>query len=61
MPGIGHSDEISDEDIAQLLSFIRSSWQNNAGKIDVKDVVSVREKLKSRQKAFTVAELESKN
>ncbi len=61
MPGIGHSDEISDEDIAQLLSFIRSSWQNNGGKIDVKDVVSVREKLKGRQKAFTVEELESKN
>nr|WP_068892515.1 c-type cytochrome [Pedobacter panaciterrae] len=61
MPGIGHSDEISDEDIAQLLSFIRGSWQNNAGKIDVKDVVSVREKLKGRQKAFTVAELESKH
>jgi len=60
MPGIGHSEEISDEDIAQLLSFIRSSWQNNAGKVDVKDVVSVRQKFKSRQKAFTVEELESK-
>ena len=57
MPGIGHSEEISNEDIAQVLSFIRSSWQNDAGKIAVKDVVSVREKYKGRKTAFTQEEL----
>ncbi|TDQ11348.1 DUF7133 domain-containing protein [Pedobacter metabolipauper] len=56
MPGIAHSEEISDEDIAQLLSYIRASWQNNAGKVDVKDVVGMRTKLKGRQKAFTAEE-----
>lgn len=59
MPGIAHSDEISDTDIAQLLSFIRQSWQNDAGQITQKEVTAVREKLKGRQGAFTVKELEN--
>ena len=47
MPAVGFSTTISDEDIAQALSFIRKSWQNNAGKVTVEDV----------QKAFTAEEL----
>jgi mono/diheme cytochrome c family protein len=58
MPGIAHSEEISDEDVAQVLSFIRSGWENNAGKINVSDVEKIRSTLKGRQKAFTIAELE---
>ncbi|MHA4895602.1 DUF7133 domain-containing protein [Pedobacter sp. PWIIR3] len=57
MPAIAHSEEITDEDIGQLLSFIRSSWQNNATKVETKDVSAIRAKLKGRQKAFTQAEL----
>ncbi|MGY4386153.1 mono/diheme cytochrome c family protein [Pedobacter sp. UYP24] len=59
MPAISHNEEITDEDIAQLLSFIRSSWQNNSSKIETKDVSAVRAKLKGRQKAFTQTELNS--
>ncbi|WP_256005814.1 DUF7133 domain-containing protein [Pedobacter deserti] len=61
MPGIANSDEISDEDIAQLLSYIRQSWQNNSGKITAKEVTTQREKLKGRQKTFTQEELETIN
>ncbi|MDR6781813.1 mono/diheme cytochrome c family protein/glucose/arabinose dehydrogenase [Pedobacter africanus] len=57
MPGIAHSEEISDEDVAQVLSFIRGSWQNNAAKISAAEVAKVRQKLKGRQKAFTIEEL----
>ena len=57
MPGIGFSKAISDEDIAQVLSFIRKSWQNNASKVAVEDVQKVRLKYKDRQKAFTAEEL----
>ncbi len=57
MPGIGHSEEITDEDIAEVLSFIRSSWQNDAAKIAVKDIVNIREKYKGRKSAFTQEEL----
>jgi mono/diheme cytochrome c family protein/glucose/arabinose dehydrogenase len=60
MPGIGHSDEISDDDVAQVLSFIRGSWENNAGKIKLDEVAKVRKKYGDREKAFTIAELEGK-
>lgn len=57
MPPIVHNEELSDEDIAQLLSFVRGSWQNNANRIETKDVTAVRNKLKGRQDAFTQNEL----
>lgn len=60
MPGIAHSDEISDDDVAQVLSFIRGSWQNKAAKINVDEVKEVRRQYKGRDKPFTIAELETK-
>lgn len=57
MPGIAHSEEISDEDVAQVLSFIRGSWQNDGSKISRDEVTKVRQRLKGRQKAFTIEEL----
>lgn len=60
MPGIAHSDEISVDDVAQVLSFIRGSWENNAGKVSIDEVVKVRKQYKDREKAFTIAELEGK-
>lgn len=60
MPGIAHSEEISDNDVAQVLSFIRASWENNAGKVSIDDVVKIRNRYKDREKAFTIAELEGK-
>lgn len=57
MPSIGQNKEFSDEDIAQVLSFIRSSWGNKAGKIIAADVTSTRNKFKDRQKTFTMDEL----
>ncbi|GAA4918882.1 hypothetical protein GCM10023313_23160 [Mucilaginibacter defluvii] len=58
MPGIGGAKEISDADIAQLLSFLRRSWQNKASAVTVKEVITVRSQLKERNSAFTVEELE---
>lgn len=60
MPGIAHSDEISDDDVAQVLSFIRGSWENNAGKVSIDEVSKVRKRYKNREKAFTIEELEQK-
>jgi mono/diheme cytochrome c family protein/glucose/arabinose dehydrogenase len=59
MPGIGYDKEMGDEDIAQLLAFIRKSWRNNAGGITSEQVEAVRKKFGDRQKAFTEAELNS--
>ncbi|MFB6454353.1 c-type cytochrome [Chitinophaga sp. Hz27] len=57
MPGIGGTGEYSNEDIAQIVSYIRSAWKNNADKVNVNDVIKVKEKNNGRQKPFTAAEL----
>ncbi|WP_161888157.1 DUF7133 domain-containing protein [Pontibacter russatus] len=57
MPGIGYDEDLLNEDVAQLLSYIRKSWQNNASKVTAEEVKKVRESLKGRQNAFTVEEL----
>lgn len=57
MPGIAHSEEISDDDVAQVLSFIRASWQNNAEQISADEVGEIRKQFKKRERAFTVDEL----
>ncbi|WP_242919736.1 DUF7133 domain-containing protein [Pontibacter liquoris] len=57
MPGIGYDKTLSNEDLAQLLSFIRKSWRNDADRINPEEVGEVRLRLKDRQKAFTVDEL----
>lgn len=57
MPGIGQNDEFSDEDIAQLLTLIRNSWNNNGSKITKADIQAARQKHKGREKPFTMKEL----
>ncbi|HTE23854.1 DUF7133 domain-containing protein [Flavitalea sp.] len=57
MPGIGGSDEFNDEDIAQLLSFIRNAWGNKAPNVNPTDVQKIRKQYKDRQKPFTMEEL----
>ena len=58
MPGIGSNKDFSDEDIAEILSFIRASWNNKAGQINATDIGPIRKKYNGRQKAFTMEELE---
>jgi mono/diheme cytochrome c family protein len=58
MPGIGSNKDFSDEDIAEVLSFIRASWNNKAGKINAGDIGPIRKKYNQRQKAFTMEELD---
>ena len=57
MPGIGYDKTLPNEDIAELLSFIRKSWQNNASPVTKEEVATVRQKLAGREKAFTAEEL----
>lgn len=57
MPGIGASDEFNDADIAEVLTFLRSAWNNKAGKITAADVQQVRKQSQGRQKPFTAGEL----
>lgn len=57
MPSIGQNKEFSDNDIAQVLNFIRNSWANKGDKITASDVVNIRKKYKDRQNTFTMEEL----
>lgn len=60
MPGIGSNDEYNDEDIAQVLNYIRNSWNNkvSGSAITAKDISDTRKKYEGRQKTFTMEELE---
>ncbi len=57
MPGIGGNKEYNDEDISQVVNFIRNSWNNKAEKISASDISDARNKYKDRQKSFTMDEL----
>jgi len=59
MPGIGSNDEYGDKDIADILNYIRNSWNNTGNKITADDIANTRKKYNSRQKPFTVEELGS--
>ncbi|HEY0668227.1 MAG TPA: c-type cytochrome [Sphingobacteriaceae bacterium] len=58
MPGLGSNKDIVDEDIAQLLSFIRNAWNNTAPVVTREEVIEVRKRFNSREKPFTAEELE---
>jgi mono/diheme cytochrome c family protein/glucose/arabinose dehydrogenase len=60
MPGIGNNKDLSDEDIAQLLNFIRNSWGNKADEVKITDISRTRRKYAGRQTTFTMEELKKK-
>ena len=57
MPGLGYNKEISDADLAELMTFVRKAWNNESDKVSVDEVKKIRAKYKGRQKPFTAAEL----
>ncbi len=57
MPGIGNNQQLSDEDIAELLSFIRKAWQNSSPSIEPEAVRKIRNKFSGRLHPFTQEEL----
>lgn len=49
---------LSDEEIAAVLTHVRTSWGNQGGEVSTDDVARVREATKSRTTQYTEAELE---
>jgi mono/diheme cytochrome c family protein len=47
----------SDEEIAAVLTYVRSAWGNTGGPIDAALVAKVREETKGRLRSFTAREL----
>ena len=59
MPGIGSNDEYGDKDIADILNYVRNSWNNKGSKITAEDITNTRKKYNERNKPFTAVELEA--
>jgi mono/diheme cytochrome c family protein len=57
MPGIAANSNFSDEEITQVLNYIRNAWTNKADKITKEELAGIRLKYKGRQQAFTEEEL----
>lgn len=57
MPGIGNNPDLKDEDVAQILSYIRKAWNNKAEPVTAKEVAATRAKFPGREKVFTMDEL----
>jgi mono/diheme cytochrome c family protein len=57
MPGLAQNDEFNDDDIADVLNFVRNSWNNKGEKITADDVNKARIKYKGRANSFTFGEL----
>lgn len=57
MPNWG--DKLSDEEIAVVITHIRSSWGNSASPVSASDVATVRKATADRKEAWTAAELAS--
>lgn len=58
MPGIGQNRQFSDSDIAQILSFIRNEWSNNASPVTAGEISEIRRIEKGRQQPLTMSDLE---
>jgi mono/diheme cytochrome c family protein len=57
MPGFADNKDFTDDDLAQVMNFVRRSWQNKGDKVTAADVKGTRKKLEARQKSFTIDEL----
>jgi len=55
MPAMGAA--LSDEDLAAVLTYIRSSWGNNASPISAEQVKAVRAEIGKRTQQWTADEL----
>ncbi|WP_337067161.1 DUF7133 domain-containing protein [Pontibacter sp. 13R65] len=59
MPGFGHNSELSDKDLAELASYIRKAWNNNADLVSEDDITQTRKQFKGRKEPFTMEELKA--
>jgi mono/diheme cytochrome c family protein len=55
MPAMGAA--LTDEDMADLLTFIRSSWGNKSGPVSLEQVKKIRAEISSRTEPWTAEEL----
>jgi mono/diheme cytochrome c family protein len=59
MMAYGTGAVMTDEEIANVLTYVRGSWGNNASAVTVEDVARVKAATASRKAPYTAAELEA--
>lgn len=57
MPGLKHNEDIRDEQLADVATFVRFAWGNKKGAVQPKHFANIRTLLKDRDTAFSAAEL----
>ncbi|MDN5200846.1 c-type cytochrome [Fulvivirgaceae bacterium BMA10] len=58
MPGLFNNESLTNQEIAEILNFIRHSWGNNAERIDPKEINIIRNKYPDGTRPFTQADFE---
>ncbi|MDB5032112.1 c-type cytochrome [Mucilaginibacter sp.] len=58
MPGFADNKDFSNDDIVQILNYVRHAWNNNGSRVIVDDVSNIRNKYSKREKSFTMDELD---
>jgi mono/diheme cytochrome c family protein len=59
MPNMGISTGMSDEDVAAVVTYVRSSWGNNAAAATPEEVAAIRKKQASRTAPMAEADLKA--
>jgi mono/diheme cytochrome c family protein len=57
MPGLKQIPGISDEQLADVATFVRHAWNNRKGAVNSETVTAVRKELGDRQETFSPEEL----
>lgn len=58
MPGLKHSPEVTDAQLAEVATFIRYAWNNGKGAVKPETLSKVRDTLKDRETVFSPEELQ---
>lgn len=59
MPAMANNDQLNDKEIAQIISYVRSAWNNRGTSVTPEEVNKIRRKYQDREQSFTMKELET--
>lgn len=60
MPGLKEAPQVTDQELADVATFVRHAWNNRRGKVEPGTVSEVRKSLEGRQEVFTPDELKER-
>jgi len=60
MPGLKEAPQVTDQELADVATFVRHAWNNRRGQVKSDTVSKVRKSLQDRQEVFTPDELKKR-